>query len=179
MVGRGSEVIEEKVHVYVRCRPVVDGDATAEEEEGAGGGGLSTFLGGGLGGEAVPSLRTCVAEWDGGGSLLYRRPGAGPGDARAFSFSGVLGDRAGQADVYDACAARVVLPRAASSESPSPLARSFPPTARPRHRRTAPGAQVDAAARGFNGTVLAYGAVLESITGRRPAWDIFKPLYLA
>ena len=22
-------------------------------------------------------------------------------------------------------------------------------------------------------------AVLESITGRRPAWDIFKPLYLA
>jgi hypothetical protein len=23
------------------------------------------------------------------------------------------------------------------------------------------------------------GAVLESITGRRPAWDIFKPLYLA
>jgi len=30
-----------------------------------------------------------------------------------------------------------------------------------------------------HGASLARGSVVESITGRRPAWDIFKPLYLA
>ena len=100
-MGQPSDVLEEKIRVFVRSRPPQPDDDAAPPEDGGG-----FFLGGGDVAPASPA--SCLDEWSADGRVVYRKPGASPESARAFQFSGVFGPEATQADVYAACAADVV-----------------------------------------------------------------------
>ena len=86
-----GEVVEEKIRVFVRARPVCSEDE--EEVVGVGGEGCgsSTFLGGEVGVEEVAS---CIEDWTPEGACVYRRPGASADGCRRFQFSGFLGPEA-------------------------------------------------------------------------------------
>ena len=105
-MGQPSDVLEEKIRVFVRSRPPQPDDDAAPPEDGGG-----FFLGGGDVAPASPA--SCLDEWSADGRVVYRKPGASPESARAFQFSGVFGPEATQADVYAACAADVVAAAAA------------------------------------------------------------------
>jgi len=72
-------------------------------------------------------------------------------------------------DLAAAVARLAAAPPRASVEQLETLAAAMPT----RDERRAVVARVD------DGLARASALALESITGRRPAWDIFKPLYLA
>ena len=77
----GGEVVEEKIRVYVRARPVrpEDEECGAPQSSNL----PSTFLGGELDCEAAAS--SCIAEWAPEGTCVYKRPGASSETVR-FDF---------------------------------------------------------------------------------------------